>query len=84
MNNPIEQHQQLKKDHPESIILIRVGDFYETFFDDAEFIASTGMTTLTIREKKSEKPIPMTGFPFYNLLNVIDTLKDCEQSFYIT
>lgn len=63
----MKRWKALKKENPGSIILFRMGDFYETFFEDAETAADVLGLTLTSREKKSENPIPMAGFPYHML-----------------
>ena len=40
----------------------RMGDFYELFYEDAEVASEVLGLSLTARDKKAEKPIPMAGF----------------------
>lgn len=58
----LKQYNEIKSKFQDSILLFRMGDFYETFFDDAKFISSVLNITLTSREY-SEKEIPLAGFP---------------------
>ena len=45
----MKQYQQFKQDHPDSILLFRMGDFYETFYDDAREASRILGLTLTKR-----------------------------------
>jgi len=61
----LEQYLHAKQEHPEALLLFRLGDFYELFFDDAETAARVLDITLTSRSKKDEVPIPMCGVPHH-------------------
>ncbi len=61
------QYDKLKKQYPETILLFRVGDFYEVFFDDATKMSKLIGLTLTTRDPKGPNPIPMAGFPYHQL-----------------
>ena len=64
----MEQYKRLKNQHPDAILLCRVGDFYEAFYDDAELIARVLEITLTSRDKDSQGgAIPMAGVPHHAL-----------------
>ena len=64
----MEQYKRLKDQHPDAILLCRVGDFYEAFYDDAELISRVLEITLTSRDKDSQGgPIPMAGVPHHAL-----------------
>jgi DNA mismatch repair protein MutS len=56
------QYLAIKKDHPDSILFYRMGDFYEMFFDDAREASQVLGITLTSRNK-GERAIPMAGVP---------------------
>lgn len=80
------QYLGIKAEHPDAILLFRMGDFYETFYDDAKLVASVLGITLTSREKKDEEPIPLAGVPFHALDHYLGKLLDhgctvaiCEQ-----
>jgi DNA mismatch repair protein MutS len=47
----MQQYLKVKNENPDCIILFRMGDFYETFFDDAKTIARELQITLTSRGK---------------------------------
>jgi DNA mismatch repair protein MutS len=53
----------IKADHPNALIFLRMGDFFELFFDDAEAAAAALDITLTHRGEHGGKPIPMCGVP---------------------
>jgi DNA mismatch repair protein MutS len=61
----MEQYKRLKNQYPDAILLCRVGDFYEAFFDDAELIARELEIVLTSRDK--DKATPMAGIPHHAL-----------------
>ncbi|MDE0010582.1 MAG: DNA mismatch repair protein MutS [Candidatus Poribacteria bacterium] len=65
----MELYKQVKKQHSDAILLCRVGDFYEAFFEDAELIARLLEIALTARSHKSQKnpPPPMAGIPHHAL-----------------
>lgn len=60
------QYYQMKAKHPDAILLFRVGDFYETFGEDAIKTAKALGITLTARNNGSSK-IELAGFPFHAL-----------------
>ena len=70
----IKQFLAIKKQHPDKLILFRMGDFYETFFEDAKIAAKYLGITLTSRNKKADNPIPLAGFPYHALDNYLDKL----------
>ncbi len=61
----MEQFGRIKRAHPDSILFFRVGDFYETFFDDAIEAAKLLGITLTSRNKNDPSPIPLAGIPWH-------------------
>ncbi len=63
----IEMYPKLKAESPGSILLFRMGDFYELFFEDAELASKRLGLTLTSRDKNSANPVPMAGFPYHAL-----------------
>ncbi len=63
----MERYLEVKRQNPGSILLFRMGDFYELFFEDAQVAAKSLGLTLTSRDKGSANPIPMAGFPFHAL-----------------
>ena len=63
----MERYVEVKGQNPGTILLFRMGDFYELFFEDAELAAKVLGITLTSRDKGSANPIPMAGFPYHAL-----------------
>jgi DNA mismatch repair protein MutS len=60
----MRQFFDAKELHPDALMLFRMGDFYETFYDDAKHAAQVLDLTLTSRDKdKGEDSVPMAGFP---------------------
>jgi DNA mismatch repair protein MutS len=63
----MQQYLALKAEHPDKLVLYRMGDFYEVFFDDAKRAAKLLDITLTARGESAGAPIPMAGVPFHSL-----------------
>lgn len=63
----MQQYLALKAEHPDKLVLYRMGDFYEVFFDDARRAAKLLDITLTARGESAGAPIPMAGVPFHSL-----------------
>ena len=63
----MKQYNQIKAKHPDAILLFRVGDFYETFLDDAIKASKILGITLTKRANGSGTYIELAGFPFHAL-----------------
>ena len=70
----LRQYQELKQQHPGTLLLFRLGDFYELFFDDAVTGSRELQITLTARQKDSSNPIPMCGVPHHSAANYIARL----------
>ena len=63
----LKQYLSIKDLHQDKIVLFRMGDFYETFFDDASKCSKILGITLTSRNKKNDKAVPLAGFPHHAL-----------------
>lgn len=63
----MKQYYSIKAKHPDAILLFRVGDFYETFSDDAIKTADILGITLTRRANGSASFIELAGFPYHAL-----------------
>ncbi len=63
----MEQYQRIKSQHEDAILLFRMGDFYETFFDDAKTAARVLGLALTTRDKSGKNPVPLAGVPHHAL-----------------
>lgn len=70
----LRQYQELKQQHPGTLLFFRLGDFYELFFDDAVIGARELQITLTARHKEHGDPIPMCGVPHHAAANYISRL----------
>ncbi|PID28124.1 MAG: DNA mismatch repair protein MutS [Candidatus Cloacimonadota bacterium] len=70
----LRQFLEVKEAHPDKLVLFRMGDFYETFFEDAKTASRILGITLTARNKNDENPIPLAGFPYHALKNYMDKL----------
>ena len=70
----MERYLEVKRQNPGSVLLFRMGDFYETFHEDAELCAKVLGLTLTARDKSSANPVPMAGFPWHQLDNYLQKL----------
>lgn len=62
----MRQYQEIKEKHPGTVLLFRVGDFYETFSDDAILISKELGITLTKRNNGGDQT-PLAGFPYHSL-----------------
>ncbi|MFD2532887.1 DNA mismatch repair protein MutS [Gracilimonas halophila] len=69
----MRQYFQIKDEHPGTILLFRVGDFYETFADDAQLISKELGITLTKRNNGGDQT-PLAGFPYHALDNYLPKL----------
>ena len=64
----MKQFFDMKRQYPDAIIFFRMGDFYETFFDDAKVTSKELDIVLTSRGKDSEgNKIPLAGIPYHAL-----------------
>jgi DNA mismatch repair protein MutS len=68
------QYLRIKKQHEDAIMLFRMGDFYETFDDDARVIARELDIALTSRSAGQGKRIPLAGIPYHSLDNYLARL----------
>lgn len=70
----MQQYLQIKAKHPNELLLYRMGDFYELFYDDAVKASKLLDITLTSRGQSAGNPIPMAGVPFHAVENYIAKL----------
>ena len=59
----MQQYREIKAQHPGAILFFRMGDFYETFYGDAELIARVLGLTLTSRNNGGAAEVPLAGVP---------------------
>ncbi len=81
------QYLKIKHKYPQAIVLFRLGDFYETFDDDARTVAKELEIVLTSREMGRGHRVPMAGIPYHALDNYLGRLVNhghkvaiCEQT----
>ena len=82
----MKQYWDAKKSYPDSIMLFRMGDFYETFDEDAKIASKILGITLTKRANGAASSVPLAGFPYHafeqyvhKLLNSGHKVALCEQ-----
>ncbi len=82
----MKQYVEIKQRYPDCILLYRMGDFYELFFEDAQIAAPVLEITLTSRNKGKEDSVPLCGFPYHAVAGYIAKLVEkgfkvaiCEQ-----
>ena len=61
----MRQYLDIKERHPDALVLFRLGDFYEMFFEDAVIGARLLDLTLTTRDKGKDDAVPMCGVPHH-------------------
>ena len=82
----MQQYLRIKAEYPDTLVLYRMGDFYELFFDDAIKAAKLLDITLTTRGQSAGTPIKMAGVPFHaidqylaKLVKLGESAAICEQ-----
>jgi len=63
----MKQHKDIKAKYPDAVLLFRVGDFYETFNEDAHIASRVLGITLTKRSNGSASSVDLAGFPHHSL-----------------
>lgn len=63
----MKQYEEMKREHPDAVLLFRVGDFYETFSEDAVICSEILGITLTRRANGANSRIELAGFPHHAL-----------------
>jgi DNA mismatch repair protein MutS len=61
----MRQYHAVKQETPDALLLFRLGDFYELFFEDAVTASRELEITLTARNKERDNPVPMCGVPYH-------------------
>ena len=87
MTTPItRQYLSIKAEHIDALLLFRMGDFYETFDNDAEVISKDLDIALTSREMGKDNRVPLAGIPYHaldsylaKLINKGHKIAICEQ-----
>jgi len=68
------QYYKIKEQNPDTILLFRVGDFFETFDEDAKTASKVLGITLTKRANGAAEDVPLAGFPFHAIDNYLPKL----------
>ena len=68
------QYKAIKEQYSDAILMFRLGDFYEMFFEDALEASKILQITLTSRDKNSETKTPMCGIPYHAVDNYLGKL----------
>ncbi len=81
-----KQYLRIKRQYPDAIVFFRLGDFYETFDDDAKIVAGVCDIVLTSRPVGKEHRVPLAGVPYHSvdtyiakLINAGYKVAICEQ-----
>ncbi len=82
----MRQYDEVKREYSDAIVLFRMGDFYETFNDDAVTTAKVLGIVLTKRSNGAATDVPLAGFPHHSIDNYLHKLVNaghrvaiCEQ-----
>src|SRR5260370_1029931 len=70
----VRQYADLKKPHPNALLFLRLGDFYELFCEDAVVAARELQITLTSRSREKDQAILMCGVPYHSACNYLSKL----------
>ena len=80
------QYLEIKRQYPDTILFFRLGDFYETFDEDAHIVSKVLDIVLTSRNVAKGNRVPMAGIPHHAMENYLGRLIDqgyhvaiCEQ-----
>ncbi len=70
----LKQYQDIKQQHPDTILFFRLGDFYEMFYEDAKVASNLLNLVLTSRSNGKSAKVPMCGVPYHSADNYIAKL----------
>ena len=76
----MQQYLRIKSEYPDTLVLYRMGDFYELFFDDAVKAAKLLDITLTTRGQSAGTPIKMAGVPYHAIESYLAKLVKAGES----
>lgn len=68
------QYLQIKENYPDTLILFRLGDFYELFFEDAKIASKVLELVLTGKNAGADEKVPMCGVPYHAITSYIEIL----------
>ena len=63
----MNQYLSVKREYPDAILLFRLGDFYEMFYDDAKVASEILGIALTSRDRSKKNSVPLCGVPFHSV-----------------
>ena len=69
------RYQRYRDEHPDTVIVMRVGDFYEIFGESAETVSKPLELTVVSRDFGLSKRVPMIGFPYHRADSYIEKLR---------
>lgn len=75
----MKQYEEMKRKHPDAVLLFRVGDFYETFSEDAVIASDILGITLTRRANGANNYVELAGFPHHALDTYLPKLVRAEK-----
>ena len=75
----MRQYDEIKQQYSDAIVLFRMGDFYETFNDDAILTAKILGIVLTKRSNGAAAEVPLAGFPYHSIDNYLHKLVNAGQ-----
>ena len=67
----MKQFLEVKSQYEDTLVLFRMGDFYETFLEDAEITAKVLGIVLTKRANGKASDVALAGFPYHSLDNYL-------------
>ena len=72
----MQQYKKIKDEYKNEILMFRIGDFYEMFFDDAKTASKELGLTLTTRNREKDQVVPLAGVPYHSVASYIAKLVD--------
>lgn len=70
----MQQYKKIKEEYKDKILMYRLGDFYEMFFEDAKIASKELGLTLTKRNKEKNEDVPLAGVPYHSVASYIAKL----------
>ena len=70
----MQQYKKIKEEYKNEVLMFRLGDFYEMFFEDAKIASKELGLTLTKRNKEKGQDVPLAGVPYHSVASYIAKL----------
>ena len=70
----MRQYLEIKSRYDDAVLMFRMGDFYEMFFEDAVTVGPVLDIAVTSRDRNAEQPVPMAGVPYHAIGGYLRTL----------